>query len=135
MKLEHTPGPWKVLNKIGSDVVLDYESSKERTKGYGCNNDFVCDLDDDEYHAYLNDSERIANARLIAAAPEMLGFLIEGIRRRENTWIEMWGANPDNVLEATDDEIRAACRSHENNATQIALIEKATGKTWEELNA
>ena len=66
---EHTPGPWITGY---SQVVTEYNPTEKRTYGYGCGNDFICDLNDGEYHEYVNMEEQAANARLIAAAPQLL---------------------------------------------------------------
>jgi hypothetical protein len=69
---KHTQGPWKVC-ATGSRVTTTSVNIPDfRTHGYGCGNDFIADLDDGEYHEYTNDREMRANARLIAAAPELL---------------------------------------------------------------
>lgn len=65
-----TKGPWKV-NSFNSGVSTDYVPDSDRTSGYGAGNDFICDLNDGEYHEYHNNEEQIANAHLIAAAPEL----------------------------------------------------------------
>ena len=133
MKLEHTPGPWEVLTAIERfDIFGDGEGMVDLSVvSYGGPGDpwIIADIADCQPGGDGPD------ARLIAAAPSMIEYLIEDILRAENTWVEMWVENPDNDIEATDDEIRAACRSHEINAKQIAIIEAATGRTWEELNA
>lgn len=87
-----TSGPWKILN--GDTIVTDYEPENERTHGIGCGNDFIADLDDGgEYHQYYfeAESEKIANAHLIAAAPELHEAL--------KLIIEHW--NKDQSYEAT----------------------------------
>jgi hypothetical protein len=72
---KHTQGPWKVC-ATGSRVTTTSVNIPDfRTHGYGCGNDFIADLDDGEYHEYTNDREMRANARLIAAAPELLDTL------------------------------------------------------------
>lgn len=71
----HTPGPWKVAKYQVGTVVTNYEPKEGRTVGYSCGNDFVADLDDGKYHKYLDEKEREANARLIAAAPDLLEAL------------------------------------------------------------
>ncbi len=70
--MSHTPGPWMVDDQ---QVVTLAVCHPRRTYGYGCGNDFVCDLNDGEYHQYRNDKEQAANARLIAAAPDLLAAL------------------------------------------------------------
>jgi len=56
---KHTPGPWKLFKKDGScDLRVD---------GYGVICDFMVDGPNEEM-----DVEAIANAHLIAAAPELL---------------------------------------------------------------
>lgn len=75
-----TPAPWKA--EYGS-VVTDYKPDTKRIHGYGADNDFVCDLNDGEYHEYYSADEQEANTNLIAAAPE----LYEALDRLVN-WIE-----------------------------------------------
>jgi len=59
---KHTPGPWKLFKKAGScDLRVD---------GYGVICDFMVDGPNEEM-----DVEAIANAHLIAAAPELLEAL------------------------------------------------------------
>lgn len=74
---KHTAGPWKYN---GNKVVTNGQIESDRTFGYGCENDFVCDLDDGEYHNYMSESEKDANGFLIAAAPDLLAvceFMLE----------------------------------------------------------
>lgn len=67
-----TPGPWEV---VGHQIEAVGDFKEKRCSGYGCNNNFVCDLDDGEYHEYWDEAECAANAALIAAAPEMYRLL------------------------------------------------------------
>ncbi|VDS07533.1 hypothetical protein PARHAE_00710 [Paracoccus haematequi] len=74
-----TPGPWI--------ADADYEFSGVKTKaeglrpgrthGYGCENDFICDLNDGEYHEYASAEEQSANARLIALAPQLAAEVLQ----------------------------------------------------------
>lgn len=66
---KHTAGPWKYN---GNKVVTNGQIESDRTFGYGCQDDFICDLDDGEYHNYSNSDEMNANGYLIAAAPDLL---------------------------------------------------------------
>ena len=63
MTLKHTPGPWRIVERDDHTEIWD-TTELEST---------VCEL------PYINGPER-ANARLIAAAPEMLAAL-RGIER------------------------------------------------------
>lgn len=66
---KHTAGPWRFDSHR---VITEVPISKDRTFGYGCQNDFICDLDDGEYHNYASEDEMVANGQLIAAAPDLL---------------------------------------------------------------
>lgn len=80
MNEKFTPGPWEVA---GHHIEAVGDFKEKRCSGYGCNNNFVCDLDDGEYHEYWDEAECAANAHLIAAAPEMyrlLEYLADGVR-------------------------------------------------------
>lgn len=80
-----TPGPWSFDS---SDRIM----SKRKRKGTygGCWRDAIyaiCNLDDGEYIEYEDKAELAANARLIAAAPEMYGALkhARDVMQRLNT--------------------------------------------------
>ena len=91
---EHTPGPWEVDAGLATDWIAFRVAAGSRLT------ETVCDtVDGDE-------SERQANARLIAAAPDMLETLKE-IR----TYFE--------YTDGVDDE---------NASIVIEAIEKAEGK-------
>lgn len=81
--MSRTPGPWVV---DGQQVVTLAACHPNRTYGYGCGNDFVCDLNDGEYHQYRNDKEQAANARLIAAAPDLLEALKGLVEAADQDW-------------------------------------------------
>ena len=76
----HTPGPWTVESKDGSSVSTTVPMAETRTHGYRVGAQFICDLNDGEYHEYQDGAEQLANARLIAAAPELLEALQELVR-------------------------------------------------------
>lgn len=76
-----TPGPWVVSSEYASGVELGYKPDHERTWGYGCSNDFVCDLNDGEYHEYNNKAEQLANASFIAHAREDVPALLAEVER------------------------------------------------------
>jgi len=82
MSAKHTPGPWRVFG-------YDIGTSPDETLAV------VCAMDDNTDDA---------NARLIAAAPEMLKMLEVACDCLE-AWMEM--ADPDYVREP-DDEVLAA---------------------------
>lgn len=65
MKTEHTPGPWKAEQANGCDETAMFVT------GNGCTV-AACYGD---WHDQAPDSEQRANARLIAAAPELLEAL------------------------------------------------------------
>lgn len=64
----HTPGPWKVVGE-SSDHECGYGVSSVGTRDEGVFR--ICNTDMDE----LEMPEQLANARLIAAAPDMLEAL------------------------------------------------------------
>lgn len=69
----HTPGPWKAY---GTAVWSEHESvSGKATKGTRTNH--VCAVSD---RLKMPDAERVANARLIALAPELLSFVLDVMR-------------------------------------------------------
>ncbi len=77
--MSHTPGPWKVSNHSGADNEIDIEQESagwflRLSPGY----EFTA-FDDPE----LVEKEFKANARLIAAAPELLEACEEFVRKVE----------------------------------------------------
>lgn len=70
--MEHTPGPWKVDENGKGVIAPETKPGSIRTFGYGCSNNFICSLDDGEYHNYSNPKEMKANALLISFAPDLL---------------------------------------------------------------
>lgn len=83
-KEKWTKGAWEAEERINvfpscGVIVKNPNLPKDRTYGYGCKNDFICDLNDGEYHEYINPEEQQANAYLIAAAPDMYKALKSAI--------------------------------------------------------
>lgn len=68
---EHTPGPWHIKQAESGHTAIYPENSRERVA------DIYCPLDVDGHHA--------ANARLIAAAPDMLAALQQVAAQPDNT--------------------------------------------------
>lgn len=69
---EVTQGEWVADDLGGMTVTTSAEClPARRTDGYGCGNDFICDLNDGEYHEYSSPEEQQANATLIALAPSL----------------------------------------------------------------
>lgn len=76
-----TPGPW-YANRSGRGVITQYTPLKDRTFGYGCGDEFVCDLNDGEYHEYCDDKEQVNTAAHIAAnSPDVVMADIDEILR------------------------------------------------------
>ena len=97
MKLKHTPGPWKVITCGGTTI----ENEK----------DFHVVSNGKEFICSTWGKPNIPNARLIAAAPEMLEELIEALDR------SMRGVETSKI-----------------NAMRLKdIIESATGFTIEEV--
>jgi hypothetical protein len=65
METKHTPGPWKLIKTDRNDIVVSYSDGGLRSHIATCHNQLLC-----EEHGNL-----LANARLIAAAPDMLEAL------------------------------------------------------------
>lgn len=74
-----TPGPW-VHSQHGCYVILGYKPEKKRIDGYGAD-DHVCVLDDGDHHQYRSEDEQLANAALIAHAPDDISRLLAEVER------------------------------------------------------
>jgi hypothetical protein len=90
----HTPGPW-TMDEVRTDSGRAFRiGSGEMLKaGKGC-----CIIYDDHGH---RDNQRKANARLIAAAPEMYDFL-RWLREgsADAALVALWGDKMVSVLDA-----------------------------------
>ena len=71
-----TPGPWSTDGLSFTVTTGASGLPHGRTFGHGCGNNFICDLNDGEYHEYTDEEEQEANARAIALLPELLAEVI-----------------------------------------------------------
>jgi hypothetical protein len=69
MSAQHTPGPWRTFN--GTDVFSDDNDTSGSKQIADCSMSLI-----------IPSGEQVANARLIAAAPDLLAAL-EGLRGGE----------------------------------------------------
>ena len=135
MSAQHTPGPWFIWQELalqregyGAEEISDElmmnadhsiyagtpeECTRGRLKGYRAH---VCDVDADSFD--FDDDEDVcratalANARLIAAAPELLDLLNRAVRR-----LEIAHANGDTIMREWIVEARAAIAKVEGEKT------------------
>ena len=117
---KHTPGPWTVFNSA-EDGALDHHPGIDA----GSEAIILCgDADDpNDWHGVRGDTieEAHANARLIAAAPDMLAALEEFARRYEGfTNDELWRRSQLLIGGSLDYEFAIVAR---------AAIAKAKGET------
>jgi hypothetical protein len=88
-----TQGNWEVYhgNKTNDACQIRMEQrtvsgiAQRRTYGYACDNLFICDLNDGEYHQYADLAEEEANARFIATAHNVFSSLLKEIRQLRET--------------------------------------------------
>lgn len=109
----HTPGPWHTFRQ-GTKHFVSQSADEEFRFAHAVI--FETNYHPDNIVAARNEAE--ANARLIAAAPDLLAMLVE-IVGQENP--NRWGY--DAAHKALDDDWRAQAR---------AAIAKATGEVKEE---
>ncbi len=79
MEAKHTPGPWSITNTIMGSAETTVWPSAVVAAPYG-SVDTVCDF---SFMTNKPHGEQQANARLIAAAPELLAALRAMIERAE----------------------------------------------------
>lgn len=72
MNAQHTPGPWHYSHREGADGMYRTEVFSEQHGGIA-----TCDWTPKHYGNGVTATYREANARLIAAAPDLLDALIE----------------------------------------------------------
>ncbi len=71
-EIKHTPGPWEISAKLGTPSVVKGGVTRQYVNGTNQDQLFmVCSVQDDNGGA----AAQIANARLIAAAPDLLEAL------------------------------------------------------------
>jgi hypothetical protein len=66
--LKHTPGPWKLATHLGDPCTVYIERGQDDEPG-------ICTTDGADFVPVDSEEEQEANARLIAAAPDMLAAL------------------------------------------------------------
>jgi len=110
MKFKHTPGPWHIEGPYSRDK-----------KGWGDNIAVVADNNDCIVY-YRSFADWKANARLIAAAPEMLEMLIKRYRLVLSIYNQFYG-----MIGYIDLDTNTIQCEIDN------LIEKATGKKLEDI--
>ena len=70
---KHTPAPWLLEQQLGTDGIdCGWSALEAYSKPYRGE---ICHITDAEHIDGITKAERDANARLIAAAPELLGAL------------------------------------------------------------
>ncbi|WP_238908144.1 hypothetical protein [Achromobacter ruhlandii] len=108
MTTKHTPGPWSTHLVDSTVVVIPRRPFPQQISTLG--------------HSEVADEEDYANARLIAAAPELLAALEDCQTALE--WAIEQGGGPDCEHEA------GVCFCNENNALNYAraAIAKAKGE-------
>jgi hypothetical protein len=116
-QLKHTPGDWKIDDK-GSHYNIITEPSTIDDSSH-----IVCKVNDN----FVKPMRQLSNARLIAAAPEMLEMLIQSIKYELIYYINMFPK-----IINTEKAIKHF-RDTEPKAKKINLLEKATGEKIEDL--
>jgi hypothetical protein len=75
-----TPGPWNYDDSSIQSLKLP---EKDRVHGYGYGTQgFICDLNDGEYHEYINKKEQDANGLFIARSRELVPKLADVAEKR-----------------------------------------------------
>lgn len=103
--VRHTPGPWQVMNDYdGATIVIanvDGETFSDGTSTFSY--DFVCDTLPDDGDGSRSREIAKANARLIAAAPELL----EALKTAKGT-IRAWhGRSQWDIYDRASPEMKA----------------------------
>ena len=80
--MSHTPGPWKAYNQIGSRILKSWLVASD-SPNQPCG---ICRLDES-----LTGEQAVANAKLIAAAPDMLEALEDMVNARAAGYDLPWG--------------------------------------------
>jgi hypothetical protein len=95
-KQGHTPGPWRIDVNGSEDWSVDYDGpSSTYMTICGARPQPVCFAV--EPSAYGNDEEVEANARLIAAAPDLLAALISARDALHQHYVD-WDGEPEDAV-------------------------------------
>ena len=106
---EHTPGPWKI---VGEDMRFVYAPGKDGT------NRFSTHVAPGHIPGYDDEETQQANARLIAAAPDLLAAC-KSIMRIRDLWLPAGGkVDPEHM-----NEVRALSAMHNMLLDVIAKAE------------
>lgn len=116
MKFDFTEGEWYVQRN--ADV---YTHIVRINKDKGFEKVFLCQLAQD------SSGESRANAQLISCAPEMLSALIEYV-------MKFYRLTKMAHIKNSKYEHQYKDNFYKQHKKEINLIEKATGKKWEEIN-
>ena len=120
MSTQHTPGPWYVGTEFNDQGRHIYAAQKVRHE------------DGDEWHpliACTDDDERLvdwqANARLIAAAPDLL----DELKRLRRAYVSLLETGRDRIIQAGGqcDTVEAMEAADPHLKSSLAAITKATG--------
>ena len=72
-KQKFTPCPWKIVKEGHEGIII---SIRDKHRNWICECNYALVGDESKYgHPIITEREALANARLIAAAPEMYDFL------------------------------------------------------------
>ena len=91
---KHTPGPWLIAESVVSRHAIT-NMRRIRSKNEGLEHGAVCDV-----YGIQDGSEASANARLIAAAPDLLADLQEACDRIEDLVSRLGGTDPEKATES-----------------------------------
>lgn len=92
-KSAHTPGLWKICNVPGRDALAVYDNQA---------NEYIATV----WHSERDPKEGAANARLIAAAPDLLAALKEVVRLSDRQH-DAWDAARAAIAKATTGDVNA----------------------------
>jgi hypothetical protein len=110
---KHTPGPWHVNSVDGSQWAVIGPATTHQ----GCGA-YICDMVNGslEINAYIGHLEADANARLVAAAPELLAQLQTALRYIEHIGANCTERGQGHPQQALVDSIRNAIAKAEGRA-------------------
>lgn len=104
---EHTPGPWRVITRFGNNVIeIDTDDAPTKSLRVATAWGETPDILDPVFPSV---PEAHANARLIAASPEMRELLII-VRDRLNRWYTHGNRDPEDIIAIWDEIVTSMSR-------------------------